>query len=339
MAASRRSETHPEGPRDRLAGINRGLRAWALGLAALWAGGALAQDAHGTAPVGCPPPAPVPSRALLADAQRQAADRGLLWRIHRDGRDSYLYGTLHAGRPQWLALGPRTDAALARSGALALEVNPTDPEVVAALRAASQVRGARSLPDELDHALRDAWARECLPAGDLAQGYPEIQVAQLAMAQTRRQGLFAEYGAEAALLMRSLRSERPVVGLESVQTQLSALKARSDAEAEALVRAALAEYRRPQTVAIVQRLTQAWERGDLPALDSYRDWCECLATTVEREAMARLVDGRNPAMADAITQLHARASVFAAVGVLHLSGPDNLRTLLQARGFTVVRVF
>jgi uncharacterized protein YbaP (TraB family) len=59
----------------------------------------------------------------------------------------------------------------------------------------------------------------------------------------------------------------------------------------------------------------------------------------EREAYARLVDGRNPGMVDAIERLHADLSVFVAVGSLHMVGPQGLPALLKARGFVVTRVF
>ena len=44
-------------------------------------------------------------------------------------------------------------------------------------------------------------------------------------------------------------------------------------------------------------------------------------------------------MADAIGRLHENVSVFAAVGALHMVGPQGLPTLLQAKGFKVQRVF
>lgn len=271
-------------------------------------------------------------------AQQQATDRGFLWRLSRNGRDSFLYGTLHAGRPEWFALGPRVEAALFRTGVLALEINVTDPAVLAELRRAGN-GVPRALPDDVMRSLRAAWAAECLPASDLVQGAAEYHATQLAVAQAQRLGLFPLYGAESVLLMRSLRAERPVTGLESVQTQLSALLARSDDEAATMVREMLAERQRPQSTRSLERLAQAWANNDLQDLEAYAGWCECLNTPTEREAYARLVDGRNPGMAEAIERLHEQVSVFAAVGALHVVGAQGLPHLLEAKGFKVQRIF
>ena len=55
--------------------------------------------------------------------------------------------------------------------------------------------------------------------------------------------------------------------------------------------------------------------------------------------MKRLLDDRNPALAERIDALHAGgAPVFAAVGSLHMTGPLGLPALLAQRGFTVERV-
>ena len=75
----------------------------------------------------CPPAVVSTSAADGADGRGAPRDRGLLWRITRDGHSSYLYGTLHVGKPAWQRLGPQVAAALRASDVLALEVDPGDP--------------------------------------------------------------------------------------------------------------------------------------------------------------------------------------------------------------------
>jgi uncharacterized protein YbaP (TraB family) len=71
-------------------------------------------------------------------------------------------------------------------------------------------------------------------------------------------------------------------------------------------------------------------------LETYPQWCNCLGTEAERQLYARVVDGRNPGMAEAIArQLRQGRSLFVAVGALHLVGPQGLPALLAAQGFQV----
>ena len=64
--------------------------------------------------------APTPEQ--IQAAQRDARDRGFLWRISKDGRSSYLYGTLHVGKLDWAFPGPRLAEALRDTDALAVEI-------------------------------------------------------------------------------------------------------------------------------------------------------------------------------------------------------------------------
>ena len=55
--------------------------------------------------------------------------------------------------------------------------------------------------------------------------------------------------------------------------------------------------------------------------------------------MRKLNDERNPALADGIEAQHRQGKrVFAAVGALHMTGPQALPLLLAQRGFKVERV-
>jgi uncharacterized protein YbaP (TraB family) len=312
----------------------KAVAAWLL---AAWCWAPLAQ-AQTPEPATCPPSAPVPSPALLQVARQQLADRGFLWRISRDGRDSFLYGTLHAGRPEWLLPGPRTEAALHRTGALALEVNPLDPVVREQVMAVAQ-RPGFALSAATQSALVSAWVAECLDAAELQSGPPEWHALRLLVAQAQRQGLFPDFGAEAVLLMRNLRTERPVIGLETVAIQLEALLARNPSEAQRMVDEQLREHGRSGSGALLQRLAQAWAASDWDTLARYPEWCECQRTEVERADFERLLTRRHPAMADGIERHHADQAVFVAVGALHLPGEQGLLALMRAKGFVLTRVF
>ena len=119
-------------------------------------------------------------------------DRGLLWRISRDGHVSHLFGTVHVGKPAWQVLGPATMAALRASDLLALEVDPTDPAVLAALEDKTP---APPLPEALNKRLLAATERACVPLLALANLHPGLQATTLTVLDARWLGLDATGGA------------------------------------------------------------------------------------------------------------------------------------------------
>lgn len=89
----------------------------------------------------------------------------------------------------------------------------------------------------------------------------------------------------------------------------------------------------------MQQLAAAWASGDLAAIADFERWCECATTEAERAALQSLNDARNPALAAGIAKLHSQGlRVFAAVGALHMTGPQSLPLLLSQAGFAVERL-
>ncbi len=287
----------------------------------------------------CPPPTAAPTSAQVQRAQRDARDRGFLWRITKDGRTSHLYGTMHVGKVGWMVPGPQLREALMASDTLALELDSTDPKIQQAILRAAAGPGP-SLPAAVRQrlsALRDA---ACLPADGFDRLHPVMQLMTLSMAVARREGLDAAFGSEPVLTAHAKAAGRAVVSLETPQRQMQALiPADKVGDQAALVVAGLEQLEANRIRPALQRMSRAWESGNVAEIENHGEWCDCVNTAVERDLYQRINDGRNPGMAQAIDALHRRGnSVLAAVGALHMTGKASLPKLMAERGYKVERV-
>lgn len=281
---------------------------------------ALAQD--------CPPPIdPTPA---------PVADRGPLWTIERDGHRSWLYGTLHVGKPGWTIPGPRTAQALAEADVVALELDPEDPAVTGAIAAAA-LRPRPPLPPALAGRLQRAEQAACVRSELVAETlHPGLRALIVTLAEGQRAGLEAAWGQEPALARAARASGRRLVALETAESQAELLMPRDPEAIVESVQRMLDQLEAGRGAESLRRLALAWEQADLATLESYEQWCDCIADDADREALHELVDARNPALADGIEAEHARGSrVFAAVGAMHMVGDQGLPKLLAARGFVV----
>jgi uncharacterized protein YbaP (TraB family) len=328
--------------------IRHGVHGLLFGLALLFAapGTALAQlkapeqpqaQAQAQAPGGpsqaCPPLAQPPTDAELARAR--TSDRGIMWRIERDGHHSYLYGTIHVGKPDWAFLGPKVMQALRDSDTLALEVDLSDPKV------AGGNLGEGSMP--MPQAVRARMARQfesaCVEAEVLEHLHPVMQAVTLTVLAGRRDGFDPAFAQEFVLIGAARALDRSVVSLETPELQMRLLIPQDAATGTARVERMLDQLERDRVGPVLSRLATAWERGDLQTLESYERWCECAVTADDRALLTSLNDQRNPGLADGIDKLHrAGQSVFAAVGALHMSGAQALPRLMAERGYKVERV-
>jgi len=279
----------------------------------------------------CPPPVQVAVGPAAAER-----DRGLLWKVSRDGRTSWLYGTLHVGKPSWRRFGPQMSAAMKASDVLALEIDPADPALLDAL---SEIQPPAALPEALQARLAKAFERACVAAESMATLHPVLQASTLTVLEARWLGLDPSYAMEQLLSAQMRSQKRPVVSLETIAQQKAALVPDDPDDALAVLDQTLAQLEDSSGRRVLDKLAQAWERGDLAALEDYEAWCECATTEAEKTFMRKLNDERNPPLADGIEAQHkAGKRVFAAVGALHMTGPQSLPKLMQQRGFKVERV-
>ena len=287
----------------------------------------------------CPPTAIPLDPGRFQAGMRQAEDHGFLWRVARDGRTSYLYGTIHAAKPAWMFPGPRTLAALEASEVLALELDLLDADVRARLEKAAAARPDERLPAALDARIERRMAAECITAAPWRSFAPEFQVAALAVLAARREGLDPSYGIDIVLALIGRDLGKAAASLETPEAQIKALRMPTHAAMIEFVTASLDELDAGRSGPVLARLAGAWTDGNLAELEGYERWCDCLGSAAERAAQKRLVDDRNPLLAQAFDALHAGGrSVFAAVGSLHMIGPRGLPSLLRQRGYAVEQI-
>jgi len=287
----------------------------------------------------CPPavhaPTPDPAQAV----QRQTRDRGFLWRLRKDGRVSYLYGTVHVARQDWMIPGPTVMSALRASDVVALELDVLDPDIQERLRAGIAARPDHALPAPLAERLKRQARAACMPEAWVAATAPEMVATTLIVMAARDRGLDPAYAVDIVLAGLGRSMSKAVTSLETPELQLAILRGRTPEETETVVEQSLAELESGRATPMLARIAHVWADSRLDELDHYADWCDCLGTPEERAMHKRLLDDRNPALAERIDALHRSGKrVFAAVGSLHMIGPTGLPALLAQRGYQVERV-
>jgi uncharacterized protein len=287
----------------------------------------------------CPPTAQPPSPEQVQAGLRNARDRGFLWRISKDGRSSYLYGTVHVAKVDWMYPGATVMRAARESERIAVELDMLDADIAKRLVAAAGVGRDATLPAVLAARLRAQAMRACLPLQSLAMLSPEMQVITLSVMAGRVDGLDPSYAIDPFFAGLGRGMNKPVVSLETPESQMALMRAENEAERISVVDKTLAELENDRARAMIRRIADAWAQGRLDELQRYEQWCDCANTDEERRALHRLLDERNPVLAEGIAAIHEGGhTVFAAVGSLHMIGAQGLPALFKQRGYTVERI-
>ncbi len=290
----------------------------------------------------CPPPVQVPTPEQVREAQANAKDRGLLWSLTKDGRTSYVFGTMHIGSLNTSLPGPSLIKALRATNKIVMELNLTDTNELATLQQSNKLGLAKVSMSEAQQArLEELLKENCATSDEIEQTrahHPLMRAVGLSALIYRKRGLEAAYASEIVLLGIAMQIKREIIGLESAASQLEAIIGRDDAKAQTLFDEMIEDYdkNKHKLQSMTQRLTDDWAQSKVADLERYNEWCECRETKSEAELMTRLIEGRNVSMTERIDSLHAKGDkLLVAIGALHLIGKDGVPALLKARGYEV----
>jgi uncharacterized protein YbaP (TraB family) len=287
---------------------------------------------------------PQPS-ALVGPAPVSAPHHGGLYRISRNGRVAYLFGTVHVGASSFYPLAPEVSRALASAGRVVVEL---DVSADAAFARAVARHGSYPDGDHIrNHISRDTLAQmtERLHAhgvsvGSMARYKPWLVANLLLSMELERQGYRRSDGVERVLLQAARRRGAPVAELESADYQLGLFDTMNDIESERYLRDTLRGLRDGSVMRRARAVVAAWTSGDTSAMDALLADATGGGGAVEDFTRRILLGRRNPQMVAHIEQMMRQGGVtFVGVGLLHLLGANGLPQLLAQRGYLVEQVY
>lgn len=267
------------------------------------------------------------------EQMKAATDHGFLYRLSKDGVDSYLFGTIHLANLESSLPGPAMIRALGDTDVVVLELNPLvlKPDDVQRSLAKHALT-----PDAATRAKVEAFAAaECMSVDELKATPFAMQPTSILLRRAQRLGLFAQYGLDGMLAGMAMGMQKPVDSLETLDEQFDALFGTTDAEVQAHVADAIASLDGPAAMNTLRAMFGTWTERDLKGFERALSEDEAKDSEQAKAFRKRLLGDRNRSMAKKITQWHGRRRLFVAVGSAHLVGEDGLPALLNHAGFVV----
>jgi uncharacterized protein YbaP (TraB family) len=263
-----------------------------------------------------------------------------LWRYTSGVATLHLAGSIHILKESLLPLPAQFDGAFAASDQLVVEVDVVrhGAELQGRTAELAFLQGDATLtalaPAELRARLAERLPRYDLTPAKVERATPALVAQQLLISRLLALGYHPEHGMEQYYLAR--RGERPVLELESVESQLALLFGQPmDVQLALLAEAVGTEASLGTTVA---DLLRAWFAGDdaaFLAAFAAGEGANPLLGQYERALVAE----RNRAMAERIAALlETPGRYFVLVGAGHLVGESSIVALLAERGIEGRRI-
>lgn len=273
----------------------------------------------------------------------------VLWKIEKPGvGTSYLFGTMHLSDRRLTELSPAVMSAIKSSKTLALEVADLSEKALAdGMSKATDLlmySDGKNLQSQLTtdeyKIVQQVVAKSGMPGEFAGMFKPWLVNMLLALSDCERQ----KVASGAAVLDMKIAEEAQknkiaVVGLESIEQQLSALASVPEDQQLQMLKVGLKYADRADDM--METLVQMYLKRELGAAMPFQialaSQHGVSADAFEGFKTSLLVD-RNARMRDAAKSLLDKGDVFIAVGALHLPGSTGLVALFRDAGFMVTAV-
>jgi uncharacterized protein YbaP (TraB family) len=277
---------------------------------------------------------------LFALCALPAFSANYLWEVTGLKNRAYLYGTVHAGKPEWFPLPDAVERAFVESTVLVVEADVTNTTAMAAYGSSMSYAPPDSLkahvaPEDYER-FRKLLPRYRFTEEALAQAKPFIAISLLVFAEWAREGLLAGNGIDQYLILKARAEAKPVKEIEGIDMQMRLMDSLSEREQRELFASTLTAVESGLTGEQIKSLVKAWQAGDPDALLAMaRKYNAQVKGAAEFEE--KFIWSRHDDMVKKIEGYlnDSKERHFIAVGSLHLAGPRGLIELLRKRGYVV----
>ncbi len=284
--------------------------------------------------------------APVAGAQADGRpSRGFMWEATRGAERVLLFGSIHVGRAGSAAAYGADRPGLREAQVIAFEANVFDAQaaLAATQRWAMYPEGSPGLDAQVDAALLARIEKLAERAGGgvplCCRMKPWMVANTLITLEAMRAGLSPAYGSEAQLYLLAMASGRPVVEIESIEEQLRLFDEATIGAQVDYLRNTVETIESGTSRAEIERLVQAWERGDAGAMERLVDEMARSELAAQRFIADQIVRGRHPKMVAAVERFARSGRLhLVVIGALHYFGPDGLLQLLRERGYALKRL-
>ncbi|MBL7076913.1 MAG: TraB/GumN family protein [Kiritimatiellae bacterium] len=257
-----------------------------------------------------------------------------LWRISKDANHIYLQGSVHLLKKSHYPLPDAIENAYADSAVLVLEADLSaaqDPAQQMALLKAGMLEGKATLQGSLS---KETWAMAEKQIAEMGMNIalfnafkPWYFATSITALRLQSLGFSAFDGIDWHFFNRAKTDGKPVVGLETLEYQMSLFDAISAEDQDALVRQTMEDIANIDEE--MDAILDAWAVGDLKAMDE-----SLLKNFKEYPVVYKsLVTDRNHNwIAQIVGFLESGKVHMIVVGAGHLSGKEGLLQLLKKQG-------
>jgi len=277
------------------------------------------------------------SAGAAADPWKQEAAKKdplksiFFWGVEKDGKTTYMLGTMHMGVEPETRLPQIVWDKLDAAKTFAMEADISDPKLGEAL-----VRKGGSLHDDLGD---EYWKKlEKAVGAQLAQQLDHV-TPMGAAAMMSLKDLPKTSPMDGVLLGRAINQKKQIVYLEEGSLQAEVLAKHMNLKALKMMIDTY-EAGAAQSKAMLDAYVAGDPEGILKVTETQQaDALEHGFTQAEYdEQMEDILYKRNASWIAALEKLHAEGNGFVAVGALHLIGKRSVLETLEKKGYKVTRI-